>query len=53
MVIVTHDLAQPRWISDRAMFLYRGHRVEHGDTAQLFENPAHEDTARYVSGRFG
>jgi phosphate transport system ATP-binding protein len=53
VVIVTHNLAQARRISDRTMFLYQGHLVEHGDTAQLFENPAHEDTARYVAGRFG
>jgi len=53
VVIVTHNLAQARRISDQAMFLYQGRLVEHGDTAELFENPAHEDTARYVTGRFG
>jgi ABC-type phosphate transport system ATPase subunit len=35
------------------MFLYQGHLVEHGDTAQVFENPAREDTTRYVAGRSG
>jgi phosphate transport system ATP-binding protein len=53
VVIVTHNLAQARRISDQAMFLYQGRLVELGDTAELFENPAHEDTARYVTGRFG
>ena len=53
VVIVTHNLAQARRISDQTMFLYQGRLVEHGDTAELFENPAHEDTARYVTGRFG
>ena len=53
VVIVTHNLAQARRISDQAMFLYQGRLVEHGDTAELFENPVHEDTARYVTGRFG
>ena len=53
VVIVTHNLAQARRISDRTMFLYSGRLVEHGDTAEMFENPAHEDTARYITGRFG
>jgi phosphate transport system ATP-binding protein len=53
VVIVTHNLAQARRISDQTMFLYSGRLVEHGDTAEMFENPAHEDTARYITGRFG
>jgi phosphate transport system ATP-binding protein len=53
VVIVTHNLAQARRISDRTMFLYQGHLVEHGDTAQVFENPATEETAHYVAGRYG
>jgi ABC-type glutathione transport system ATPase component len=52
-VIVTHNLAQARWISDRTMFLYQGHLVEHGDTAQVFEEPAQQETAHYVAGRYG
>jgi phosphate transport system ATP-binding protein len=39
VVIVTHNLGQARRISDQAMFLYRGRLVEHGDTAQMFEDP--------------
>jgi ABC-type phosphate transport system ATPase subunit len=27
--------------------------VEHGDTEQVFEHPAREETAHYVGGRFG
>jgi ABC-type phosphate transport system ATPase subunit len=27
--------------------------VEHGPTQQVFEDPAREETANYVSGRFG
>lgn len=53
VVIVTHNLGQARRISDRTIFLYQGHLVEHGDTVQVFEHPAKEETARYVSGRFG
>jgi phosphate transport system ATP-binding protein len=53
VVIVTHNLAQASRVSDRTMFLNRGRLVEHGETRQVFENPAEEETARYVSGRFG
>jgi phosphate transport system ATP-binding protein len=53
VVIVTHNLAQARRVSDRTVFLNKGRMVEHGETRQIFENPAEEETAHYVSGRFG
>jgi phosphate transport system ATP-binding protein len=53
VVIVTHNLAQARRISDRTIFLNRGRLVEHGETRQVFGSPAEDETARYVSGRFG
>jgi len=53
VVIVTHNLAQASRVSDRTIFLNDGRLVEHGETRQLFENPEREETARYVSGRFG
>jgi phosphate transport system ATP-binding protein len=53
VVIITHNLAQASRVSDRTMFLYNGRLVEHGDTRQVFENPAEVETERYVSGRFG
>jgi phosphate transport system ATP-binding protein len=53
VVIVTHNLAQARRIADRTIFLNAGRLVETGDTVQLFEHPANEETARYVNGRFG
>jgi phosphate transport system ATP-binding protein len=53
VVIVTHNLAQASRVSDRTIFLNRGRMVEHGDTRQVFEQPAEEETARYVGGRFG
>ncbi|MGN6794952.1 MAG: phosphate ABC transporter ATP-binding protein [Streptosporangiaceae bacterium] len=52
-IIVTHNLAQASRVSDRTIFLNRGRLVEHGDTRQVFENPVGEETAHYVSGRFG
>ena len=53
VVIVTHNLAQATRVSDRTIFLNKGRLVEHGETRQIFENPAEEETARYVGGRFG
>ena len=53
VVIVTHNLAQARRVSDRTVFLNQGRLVEHGDTQQVFEHPAEEETAHYVGGRFG
>jgi phosphate transport system ATP-binding protein len=53
VVIVTHNLAQARRIADSTIFLYQGRMVEHTPTEQLFEHPTNEETAHYVSGRFG
>ena len=53
VVIVTHNLAQARRVSDDTVFLNKGRLVEHGATKQVFENPAEEETAHYVTGRFG
>lgn len=53
VVIVTHNLAQASRVADRTIFLNQGRLVEHGETRQIFENPAEEETARYVGGRFG
>jgi phosphate transport system ATP-binding protein len=53
VVIVTHNLAQARRISDSTIFLYQGRMVEHSPTEQLFEHPTNEETEHYVSGRFG
>jgi phosphate transport system ATP-binding protein len=53
VVIVTHNLAQARRVAHRTVFLNRGRVVEHGDTDQIFDDPAEEETAQYVGGRFG
>jgi phosphate transport system ATP-binding protein len=53
VIIVTHNMAQARRVADRTIFLYQGHLIEHGPTQQVFENPAREETAHYVTGRFG
>jgi phosphate transport system ATP-binding protein len=53
VVIVTHNLAQARRVSQQTVFLNKGRMVEHGETDQVFQRPAQEETAQYVGGRFG
>ena len=53
IVIVTHNLAQARRLSDRTAFFFEGRLAEAGETEQVFEQPASEATRQYVTGRFG
>ena len=53
VVIVTHNLAQARRVSDHTAFLYLGKLVEAGATEQVFQHPVEKLTENYVNGRFG
>jgi phosphate transport system ATP-binding protein len=53
IVIVTHNMAQARRVSDECIFMLLGRVVEHGATARLFLNPADARTAEYIEGRYG
>jgi phosphate transport system ATP-binding protein len=53
IVIVTHNLAQARRLSDRLLFFYQGKLVESGGTSRLFEHPEQPETARYLGGQIG
>jgi phosphate transport system ATP-binding protein len=53
VVVVTHNLAQARRISDRTVFLYLGKVVEVGATEKVFGQASEKLTENYVSGRFG
>jgi phosphate transport system ATP-binding protein len=48
VIIVTHNLAQARRLSDNTIFFYEGHLIETGPTAELFERPKRIETARYL-----
>jgi len=50
VIIVTHNLAQARRLSDNTIFFYEGRLVETGPTVELFERPKRNETARYLSG---
>lgn len=53
IVIVTHNMQQAARISNRTAFMYEGHLIEHGDTAQMFTKPQEKRTEDYITGRFG
>jgi phosphate transport system ATP-binding protein len=53
VVIVTHNMQQAARVSDYTGFFYLGKLIEFGKTDEIFENPKHELTERYITGRFG
>ncbi len=53
IVIVTHNMAQARRISDECVFMLLGKLVEHGPTTQVFLKPQQHETEMYVEGRYG
>ncbi len=53
ILIVTHSMQQAARISDYTAFMYIGELMEFGETHQVFEDPVHQQTRDYVSGRFG
>ncbi len=50
VVVVTHNLAQARRLSDNTVLFYQGRLVESGPTSQLFDRPSRPETARYLGG---
>jgi len=53
MVIVTHNMAQARRVSDECVYMLIGEIVEHRRTEDLFITPRDKRTADYIEGRFG
>jgi phosphate transport system ATP-binding protein len=53
IVIVTHNMAQARRVSDECVFMLLGEIVEHARTENIFIAPRDQRTADYVEGRFG
>jgi len=52
-LIVTHNMAQARRVSQRSAFLLSGELVEYGATEDVFDRPKDPRTADYVAGRYG
>jgi len=53
IIIVTHNMAQAKRISDKVAFFLMGRLVEMGDALQVFEAPSRQETAEYIRGAFG
>jgi phosphate transport system ATP-binding protein len=53
IIIVTHNLAQSKRISDRAIFMLDGEIIEHGTTEEIFTRPRLSLTRDFVSGQIG
>jgi phosphate transport system ATP-binding protein len=53
IVIVTHNMAQARRVSDECIFMLLGELIEHSRTEALFLNPKDSRTAEYIEGRYG
>ncbi|MEG1416116.1 MAG: phosphate ABC transporter ATP-binding protein [Clostridium sp.] len=49
ILIVTHNLAQARRISDYTAFIESGNLIEFGDTEELFNSPKCRETREYIS----
>ncbi|MCG8555177.1 MAG: phosphate ABC transporter ATP-binding protein [Proteobacteria bacterium] len=53
ILIVTHNMAQARRVSDECVFMLLGEKIEHLRTETLFLNPTDKRTANYIEGRYG
>lgn len=53
IVIVTHNMAQARRVTQECAFMLLGELIEHTRTEDLFLTPADERTADYIEGRYG
>ena len=49
ILFITHDLGIVRRIADRAYVMQGGELVEHGNTADVFDNPQHPYTQRLLA----
>ncbi len=53
IVIVTHSMQQAARVSQRTAYFHLGKLIEVGETNQIFTNPVHDLTEKYITGRFG
>ncbi|MCH3921582.1 phosphate ABC transporter ATP-binding protein PstB [Limosilactobacillus sp.] len=53
IIMVTHNMQQASRSADWTAFMHQGHLVEFNKTAEIFMNPQEQQTADYLSGKFG
>lgn len=49
MIIVTHEMAFAKQVSDKVVFLYEGEVAEIGTAEEIFEKPKHEKLKSFIS----
>ncbi len=49
MIVVTHEMGFAREVGDRVIFMDKGRIVEEGTPEEIFTNPKHERTRRFLS----
>lgn len=50
IILVTHNLAQAKRVSDKTIFMNKGMIVEQGRTENILKDPTHEDTKTFIKG---
>lgn len=53
IVIVTHNIAQARRLSDKVVFLKDGRLIEEGEAEAFFEKPKEAETKEFLRGIYG
>ena len=53
IIVVTHNMAQARRISQECIFMLMGEFMEHSPTKEMFVTPRNPRTAEYIEGRYG
>jgi phosphate transport system ATP-binding protein len=53
IIIAPHNVQQAGRVADRIAFLLMGKVIEQGSVADIITNPREQETADYISGRFG
>jgi arginine/ornithine transport system ATP-binding protein len=49
MVVVTHEMAFAKDVSNKVMFLHQGKIEEYGDPKEVFEHPKSERFKQFIS----
>ncbi len=53
ILIVTHNMAQARRVSEDCLFMLHGRLIEQSRTSDLFVRPRDKRTEEYIEGRYG
>ncbi|MBE5900856.1 MAG: phosphate ABC transporter ATP-binding protein [Lachnospiraceae bacterium] len=53
LIIVTHNIAQAKRLSDRVVFLKDGRMVETAKTSEFFAEPKEKESQEFLGGMFG